>query len=1380
MKIISFNSIKTIRILLVNAILCFSHSLYSQVDQNLENLKNVIPPSPNASSIAKYGEWPVSLYTGVPNIDVPIYTLNGRNLKIPISLSYHSAGLKVGEIASWVGLGWSLNAGGIVTRVVRGLPDEFEYFSNASKFYNPNDFCSTPNSVDDATLLKVRSSKGEGDTQQDVYSFHALGKSYNLIIAANDTVYTKPYSKIKVTSPYSGAQSGWTIVLEDGTIMNFGGDASHIETATNSRYSNATGSTTFTSSWYLKSVVSAFGETISFNYANKTPIAQETHGTESDYIQYLTQLVNMSAYQCPLLENGNNTGMKIEKQESTQLDISSIESENIRVEFIANESGRLDLKNGTTLSDVKIYSKFDNSLIDSYHFNYEYSQAEWGNEFVSDVPYNDLSYYHYRLKLTSLSRYGSTSTPQETWSFEYNPLALPSRRSYAQDHWGFYNGQNSNETLLPKVYTAIPVNAAVYSSVKNIGFMPSSISNHQIGSTRAADENYMQAEILKKIKYPTGGTTSFEYEANGDFKNMPTYNDASANISISNYYGNSYNQSSSSVTFYVPTAQYLYFSFSSEIGYGIYQDFPGATCTASIYNSSGLVASIGNSGGDWYNFLSPGTYTLEIQTNVGYDSYYDYSCYVNMSANVSYTALSGFSNRKDYYGGLRIKSISSIDSLSNILSIKNFTYDSSFVINPIDTLNDYLTKQDLHKFNSYTTLECYSERITRSASTKYSLGAIQGGTVGYGKVTTITNNEGASGKVISIFSHAEDAGQYYTKIFPYPPTDSKDSRRGLLLEERVYNNSGLLIKKTNNSYEFVNKFILSNYVAGSSGIIDPQLCTTQYGDCGIAKVCYDNSVEQRKHLSTSLITYDQNGANPNTVTTNYYYDNPNSVSPIRTVQNNSKGESIKTINLTPLEKSEINGSTPLSASESDAIDNMLARNMISPIVEQRIYKNDNILLKKLFTSYKIWNYSFVAPETIKEQLFSNLIEERVKFNLYDQFGNLLEQQKPNGVKEVYLYGYHSTYPVLKAIGTDYSTISNYLSQSTIEGYSTNSPGLRTYLNSSRNSLPNTLISTYTYKPGIGISSQTDPSAQTNYFEYDGLGRLAILRDKDNNILKQFSYQYKGGQEMNVFNSIGNNVQTASFTSNASCPYGTSPATISYTIPANTYYASDLQTANQLAINALNIAGQSAANAIPCGANINYTNTTSSIWTASFVNVSNSASSSAQLTYSPSSTYLTNLPVGNYNISITPNSSVTSSQLTLNGSSYTGSSFTLSGVSISSGTQLTLQPAAAPCTISMGSGIYSLSNGFNNYGTSVSFYIAFYSTSTIYPGNSIFVGTINGSCKPSSTRTFSCYASGKYWNVTIYSNGNMFWQLSSGSSSVSPYSSIGSSTLTYNL
>ena len=99
--------------------------IFGQQDPNFYTRPTTYPVAPNAFEFVKYGEIPVSKYTGVPNISIPIYTIDAgpNDLKIPISLTYHSNGFRVNEEAGWTGLGWTLNGGGTITQIVNGYDD---------------------------------------------------------------------------------------------------------------------------------------------------------------------------------------------------------------------------------------------------------------------------------------------------------------------------------------------------------------------------------------------------------------------------------------------------------------------------------------------------------------------------------------------------------------------------------------------------------------------------------------------------------------------------------------------------------------------------------------------------------------------------------------------------------------------------------------------------------------------------------------------------------------------------------------------------------------------------------------------------------------------------------------------------------------------------------------------------------------------------------------------------------------------------------------------------------------------------------------------------------------------------------------------------------
>ena len=105
-------------------------SIASILSAAADNLKyaphnfSVLPPSPEVESLNRYIDFGVSLASGQPDINLPIYEVCHGSLSVPISIGYHGGGIKVNEKAGIVGLGWTLLAGATISRTVNGLPDE--------------------------------------------------------------------------------------------------------------------------------------------------------------------------------------------------------------------------------------------------------------------------------------------------------------------------------------------------------------------------------------------------------------------------------------------------------------------------------------------------------------------------------------------------------------------------------------------------------------------------------------------------------------------------------------------------------------------------------------------------------------------------------------------------------------------------------------------------------------------------------------------------------------------------------------------------------------------------------------------------------------------------------------------------------------------------------------------------------------------------------------------------------------------------------------------------------------------------------------------------------------------------------------------------------
>lgn len=83
------------------------------------------PTQPEVMSFGQVGVTDmVDVFTGDFSYNIPLFELPGPNGGYPFNLVYN-AGVGMDQEASWVGLGWNLNAGSI-SRQVRGLPDEFK------------------------------------------------------------------------------------------------------------------------------------------------------------------------------------------------------------------------------------------------------------------------------------------------------------------------------------------------------------------------------------------------------------------------------------------------------------------------------------------------------------------------------------------------------------------------------------------------------------------------------------------------------------------------------------------------------------------------------------------------------------------------------------------------------------------------------------------------------------------------------------------------------------------------------------------------------------------------------------------------------------------------------------------------------------------------------------------------------------------------------------------------------------------------------------------------------------------------------------------------------------------------------------------------------
>lgn len=97
--------------------------------------------SPETASLGKFGAYPVSYYTGQPDISIPLYRLDVHGLSIPIALRYDPSGFMPNKDSGKVGHDWSLVSPVIYERSYAGdlllKTRHTRYALFCNKFYAP-------------------------------------------------------------------------------------------------------------------------------------------------------------------------------------------------------------------------------------------------------------------------------------------------------------------------------------------------------------------------------------------------------------------------------------------------------------------------------------------------------------------------------------------------------------------------------------------------------------------------------------------------------------------------------------------------------------------------------------------------------------------------------------------------------------------------------------------------------------------------------------------------------------------------------------------------------------------------------------------------------------------------------------------------------------------------------------------------------------------------------------------------------------------------------------------------------------------------------------------------------------------------------------------
>ncbi len=494
----------------------------------------------------------VDLYTGTGSVTIPIHDYTVNTLDLGVSLSYLAKGVKVNQLSSSVGLGWDLNYGGSITREVYGLEDEitlpivFPLTTDSMQGYMVPG--SSPNSTTDID-----------DAEHDVFSCNIGGRSFDFVfdrVSGNIVYQTYPHSNIQISvltkdvvgTGYGNVRNGFS------KRTGFSADSNIVTFVVTDEYQNKfyfergdyrrkqfkfphgtfdvdSGYYYVTDKWNLTSVTTYDGYTVNYDYQKK----------------YAAYLLNVSEHfyvdsdfyyggPDPLaIINDYFVGYKTHISKITYP-----QGTTVTFDLDTTTNGRCDNKTDFRLKNIIVQTMDQNPI--TYRLNQAYFQNARlfisGNEtplvsacssmvsllYIPPGRNSDSMKESYlnralRLKLKSIDIVGTNGTSVENYySFGYNTTILPDRFSAQQDYYGYYNGianvplrrsNPSNTNLIDTLYLSIPYHTDASTYTYNNGVQT---YNQSWGQDRSYNFTKAQAASLITIQNCSGGRDSIVYQ----------------------------------------------------------------------------------------------------------------------------------------------------------------------------------------------------------------------------------------------------------------------------------------------------------------------------------------------------------------------------------------------------------------------------------------------------------------------------------------------------------------------------------------------------------------------------------------------------------------------------------------------------------------------------------------------------------------------------------------------------------------------------------------------------------------------------------------------------------------------------------------------------
>lgn len=1127
---------------------------------------DILPQSPEAEAMVKNTLLPVTLYSGMADVSVPVYEIKTRNLDVPISLGYNYNGFKPAEMASYVGLGWSVQGGGVITRIVKSRVDH----QDPHVIGNDYDNYININYISNKQTVAQNMTLGMIDGEPDIYVFNAPGLSGKFIMMQGQA-YMLPYQKIKVTGGQTG---GFTLTNEKGDHYVF----TTIETRHHHQLRGADYVPDHASAYYLTRIISAdLTDTISYTYNpytyNVPPVYSEVYTVT---LPAGSSIVQSDAQ--TLTETAANGDYVLSQQ------LSSIQYRNTSINFGTDGTARSDIFN----NDGSVYALGTISIS--------------GERTVSQKSFSlQHQYINGKLSLTEVDVTTPNSGDQggidpatiQRYQFQYSGTVsttgiLPS--THGIDYYGYYNGKDDNVML----FTG--------SDIPNSSYSP---------ANRVPAIAYSQVNTLSSMTYPTGGYATFAYEQNQTGHYIVTgqyYNDYDTSTTTVSWPGDDpsfIGPATGGSTISINQDQYVSVTATWSPG-----SYTGTVATLTFYYLTGGVAA------GPLNFDANGTIT---NTSTGAElapGAYNYTLTVNKKG-IAISPVVIYYNNKPVIDntlgpapGLRVKTISHYDNANSTVPslVKQYTYSDGvgfFKSGP-------LVASVIQHGASCQSQTDGSQNIDMEVMT------FQAGV--FAPTSDLLNNQFYYQKVTETDIGPTNIGKTDYVYNCFAP-DDPDVFLQQKTEYGYANGQYYPLHQTISNYQLHDLPGFQTFTAHltdemrptgyyCSQIQTPDPTQPAYLLPQIFGVSHDVLPYAYKLLqNTTETSWDMNGTNPMANEVDYYYDNPDYIYPTRVKRKNSKGETQTTYFKYPLDytlapalrthaldsaftswennclagystcysnllaalqpyQPYYNNETQFasiansyhcesdystqsgvvfssrntqlsswinSLDSAEAADPVVwhralywlqANNAYSPVIEQysTVTKSDGneYLVDAIRNDYSI--LTNVAGTTVAKQtgfektqltapvLYSAFIantdtyyapQVAMSFNAHL---DMVSQHQTNNVNYNYLWGYNHRFPVAEVMGSDTATVAGLVNQSVLD----NPPDdqtLRTELNKLRTGLAGTkaLVTTCTYDPLTGMTSKTDPAGRTTYFEYDAMGRLMDVKDLNGNIIKTYQY-----------------------------------------------------------------------------------------------------------------------------------------------------------------------------------------------------------------------------------------------------------------------------------